>query len=215
MADAFCSSRACPCYSVSTIYLILSFLFSRYRAGGISQPKIIDCVGSDGKHYRQLVKGKLKKTKEGGKGASWLAQYWDTNGFLSLCFWTIYATGKDDLRQDAVMQQVLHMVNRLLLANVATRTVCAFFPCLDIALHQHPIKSNILTLAAPLKSANIYGGTAVTPIGRSRMGSGMVCLVTDRLIWPLSDSLHIICHYMLPLRTLFPLGVGWSSRYVR
>ncbi|XP_069136891.1 serine-protein kinase ATM-like isoform X2 [Argopecten irradians] len=54
-------------------------------AGGINLPKIISCVGSDGRSYRQLVKG------------------------------------RDDLRQDAVMQQVFSMVNNLLKKKSETR----------------------------------------------------------------------------------------------
>ncbi|KAK6486135.1 serine-protein kinase ATM-like isoform X1 [Huso huso] len=54
-------------------------------AGGVNLPKIIDCVGSDGKERRQLVKG------------------------------------QDDLRQDAVMQQVFQMCNMLLQRNTETR----------------------------------------------------------------------------------------------
>ncbi|KAM8821480.1 serine-protein kinase ATM [Eudromia elegans] len=54
-------------------------------AGGLNLPKIIDCVGSDGKERRQLVKG------------------------------------RDDLRQDAVMQQVFQMCNTLLQENTETR----------------------------------------------------------------------------------------------
>ncbi|XP_041054809.1 serine-protein kinase ATM isoform X1 [Carcharodon carcharias] len=59
---------------------------SQFRlAGGVNLPKIIDCVGSDGKERRQLVKG------------------------------------RDDLRQDAVMQQVFQMCNALLQKNADTR----------------------------------------------------------------------------------------------
>uniref|UniRef100_UPI00398E438B serine-protein kinase ATM n=1 Tax=Pristiophorus japonicus TaxID=55135 RepID=UPI00398E438B len=59
---------------------------SQFRlAGGVNLPKIIDCVGSDGKERRQLVKG------------------------------------RDDLRQDAVMQQVFQMCNTLLQKNTDTR----------------------------------------------------------------------------------------------
>ncbi|XP_063286192.1 serine-protein kinase ATM [Pelobates fuscus] len=54
-------------------------------AGGLNLPKIIDCIGSDGKERRQLVKG------------------------------------RDDLRQDAVMQQVFQMCNMLLQRNSETR----------------------------------------------------------------------------------------------
>ncbi|XP_028818161.1 serine-protein kinase ATM isoform X2 [Denticeps clupeoides] len=56
-----------------------------YLVGGVNLPKIIDCVGSDGKSRRQLVKG------------------------------------QDDLRQDAVMQQVFHMCSTLLQRNAETR----------------------------------------------------------------------------------------------
>ncbi|XP_066511955.1 serine-protein kinase ATM-like isoform X1 [Hoplias malabaricus] len=56
-----------------------------HLAGGVNLPKIIDCVGSDGKSRRQLVKG------------------------------------QDDLRQDAVMQQVFQMCSILLQRNTETR----------------------------------------------------------------------------------------------
>ncbi|EST09037.1 PIK-related kinase, FATC [Kalmanozyma brasiliensis GHG001] len=54
-------------------------------AGGIHLPKISECIGSDGKRYKQLFKR------------------------------------DDDLRQDAVMQQVFRMVNELLQADRRTR----------------------------------------------------------------------------------------------
>ncbi|KAI0358095.1 hypothetical protein OH77DRAFT_1421375 [Trametes cingulata] len=49
-------------------------------AGGVNLPKILKCLGSDGKHYKQLYKGE----------------------------------GDDDLRQDAVMEQVFDLVNVVL-----------------------------------------------------------------------------------------------------
>uniref|UniRef100_A0AAR2J0R4 non-specific serine/threonine protein kinase n=1 Tax=Pygocentrus nattereri TaxID=42514 RepID=A0AAR2J0R4_PYGNA len=64
---------------------ISSFKPHFHLAGGVNLPKIIDCVGSDGKSRRQLVKG------------------------------------QDDLRQDAVMQQVFHMCSMLLQRNTETR----------------------------------------------------------------------------------------------
>uniref|UniRef100_A0A673I3Z0 non-specific serine/threonine protein kinase n=1 Tax=Sinocyclocheilus rhinocerous TaxID=307959 RepID=A0A673I3Z0_9TELE len=64
---------------------ISSFKPHFHLAGGVNLPKIIDCVGSDGKSRRQLVKG------------------------------------QDDLRQDAVMQQVFHMCSTLLQRNAETR----------------------------------------------------------------------------------------------
>ncbi|KAJ1651549.1 Serine/threonine-protein kinase tel1 [Dispira simplex] len=58
----------------------------QYRtAGGINLPKIIKCYGSDGRTYRQLVKG------------------------------------QDDLRQDAVLQQLFELVNTLLIRHRTTR----------------------------------------------------------------------------------------------
>lgn len=53
--------------------------------GGVNLPKLVECIGSDGKSYKQLVKG------------------------------------KDDLRQDAVMQQLFSFVNTLLEEKVSTR----------------------------------------------------------------------------------------------
>ena len=53
--------------------------------GGINQPKLVRCIGSDGKTYKQLVKG------------------------------------RDDLRQDAVMQQVFVLVDTLLKKHHETR----------------------------------------------------------------------------------------------
>jgi len=55
-------------------------------ASGVSAPKIITAVGSDGKRYKQLVKG-----------------------------------GNDDLRQDAIMEQVFAAVSSLLKLHRATR----------------------------------------------------------------------------------------------
>ncbi|XP_024426571.2 serine-protein kinase ATM isoform X2 [Desmodus rotundus] len=73
---------------------IQSFKAEFHLAGGINLPKIIDCVGSDGRERRQLVKG------------------------------------RDDLRQDAVMQQVFQMCNTLLQRNTETRkrklTICTY-----------------------------------------------------------------------------------------
>jgi ataxia telangiectasia mutated family protein len=54
-------------------------------AGGINLPKIINVRGSDGRLYKQLVKG------------------------------------NDDMRQDAVMQQVFQLVNMLLAKSAETR----------------------------------------------------------------------------------------------
>ncbi|KAG5513154.1 hypothetical protein PMAC_001523 [Pneumocystis sp. 'macacae'] len=55
-------------------------------ASGISSPKVIECVSSDGHFYKQLVKG-----------------------------------GNDDLRQDAIMEQVFQQVHTFLQKNRSTR----------------------------------------------------------------------------------------------
>ncbi|KAJ7395628.1 hypothetical protein BTVI_152677 [Pitangus sulphuratus] len=74
-----------PTGQYENLVTIRSFKREFLLAGGMNLPKIIDCVGSDGKERRQLVKG------------------------------------RDDLRQDAVMQQVFQMCNTLLQQNTETR----------------------------------------------------------------------------------------------
>ncbi|KAM9300934.1 serine-protein kinase ATM isoform 3-T5 [Morus bassanus] len=74
-----------PTGRYENLVTIRSFKPEFRLAGGVNLPKIIDCVGSDGKERRQLVKG------------------------------------RDDLRQDAVMQQVFQMCNTLLQQNTETR----------------------------------------------------------------------------------------------
>ncbi|NXW63760.1 ATM kinase, partial [Eurystomus gularis] len=74
-----------PTGQYDNLVTIRSFKPEFRLAGGVNLPKIIDCVGSDGKERRQLVKG------------------------------------RDDLRQDAVMQQVFQMCNTLLQQNTDTR----------------------------------------------------------------------------------------------
>ncbi|TRZ04405.1 hypothetical protein DNTS_007633, partial [Danionella cerebrum] len=74
-----------PSGKYEDLVTVSSFKAHFHLAGGVNLPKIIDCVGSDGKIRRQLVKG------------------------------------QDDLRQDAVMQQVFHMCSTLLQRNAETR----------------------------------------------------------------------------------------------
>ncbi|XP_072528166.1 serine-protein kinase ATM-like, partial [Salminus brasiliensis] len=74
-----------PSGKYEDLVTISSFRPHFHLAGGVNLPKIIDCIGSDGKSRRQLVKG------------------------------------QDDLRQDAVMQQVFHMCSTLLQRNAETR----------------------------------------------------------------------------------------------
>ena len=73
-----------PTCKYTDLVCIESFDTCINLCGGINLPKVISCVGTDGKRRRQLVKG------------------------------------KDDLRQDAVMQQVFVLVNRLLAREPAT-----------------------------------------------------------------------------------------------
>uniref|UniRef100_A0A4W3IEU8 non-specific serine/threonine protein kinase n=1 Tax=Callorhinchus milii TaxID=7868 RepID=A0A4W3IEU8_CALMI len=74
-----------PSGKYENLVTVKSFKSQFRLAGGMNLPKIIDCVGSDGRERRQLVKG------------------------------------RDDLRQDAVMQQVFQMCNALLKKNTDTR----------------------------------------------------------------------------------------------
>jgi ataxia telangiectasia mutated family protein len=70
----------------SNVPVITSFSPDMSIASGVSAPKIITCITSDGAKYKQLVKG-----------------------------------GNDDLRQDAIMEQVFAQVNELLGSNRETR----------------------------------------------------------------------------------------------
>ncbi|XP_062983150.1 serine-protein kinase ATM [Elgaria multicarinata webbii] len=74
-----------PSGKYENLVTIRSFKPEFRLAGGLNLPKIIDCIGSDGRERRQLVKG------------------------------------RDDLRQDAVMQQVFQMCSTLLQQNTETR----------------------------------------------------------------------------------------------
>ncbi|CAN9511502.1 unnamed protein product [Ophioblennius macclurei] len=74
-----------PSGQYENLVTVGSFLPQYRLVGGVNLPKIIDCIGSDGKSRRQLVKG------------------------------------RDDLRQDAVMQQVFGMCSMLLQRDADTR----------------------------------------------------------------------------------------------
>ena len=80
---SFCS-QVDPSCKYDKVVCIENFDSWMNLCGGINLPKVISCLGSDGRKRRQLVKG------------------------------------KDDLRQDAVMQQVFVLVNRLLAREPAT-----------------------------------------------------------------------------------------------
>ncbi|GAA6062607.1 hypothetical protein JCM10212_004902 [Sporobolomyces blumeae] len=72
-------------YDASSFPHIVKYDENFDTAGGIHVPKIVTCIGSDGKRYRQLLKG------------------------------------DDEVRQDAVMEQVFVLVNDLLAQDTATR----------------------------------------------------------------------------------------------
>ena len=73
-----------PSCNYDNLVCIESFDSHVSLCGGINLPKVISCLGTDGRRRRQLVKG------------------------------------RDDLRQDAVMQQVFVLVNQLLAKEPAT-----------------------------------------------------------------------------------------------
>ncbi|KAK3954237.1 hypothetical protein QBC32DRAFT_385226 [Pseudoneurospora amorphoporcata] len=73
-------------YSEPNVPMIDRFEPQMSIAGGVSAPKIITAIGSDGQRYKQLVKG-----------------------------------GNDDLRQDAIMEQVFAAVSELLKHHRTTR----------------------------------------------------------------------------------------------
>ena len=74
-----------PTGNYSSIVFPMKYCPTYQLVGGIHLPKLVTCIGSDGREYRQLVKS------------------------------------KDDLRQDAVMQQIFLLVNSLLQQNHETR----------------------------------------------------------------------------------------------
>jgi ataxia telangiectasia mutated family protein len=73
-------------------------------ANGLSAPKIVTAIGTDGKPYKQLV-----------RFLSCLSTY------DSVLILEQFKSGNDDLRQDAIMEQVFDQVSRLLKNHTATR----------------------------------------------------------------------------------------------
>ncbi len=79
--------------------------------GGIHRPKIVECITLKGSHYTQLLKGE-------GKLNSILFFYKQfRNNYLYLNDLIFVLDFKDDIRQDAVLQQVFSTVNLLLNRN--------------------------------------------------------------------------------------------------
>jgi len=75
-----------PDCNYSSVPKVYAFKKTMRIANGLSCPKIISAVATDGQYYRQLLKG-----------------------------------GTDDLRQDAIMEQVFEQVSHLLRSHTATR----------------------------------------------------------------------------------------------
>ncbi|KAG6890108.1 hypothetical protein C0995_012059 [Termitomyces sp. Mi166 len=73
------------------------------NAGGNNVPKIGYCIGTDGVRYKQLV------------------EWSDTKNFILLTILQFKGQGQDDLRQDAVMEQVFNLVNGILRRDRETR----------------------------------------------------------------------------------------------
>ena len=71
-------------------------------ANGLSAPKIITAIGTDGKPYKQLVCDTMDE-------------------YETLIDSIQFKSGNDDLRQDAIMEQVFDQVSRLLKNHTATR----------------------------------------------------------------------------------------------
>ncbi|KAK4049560.1 Serine/threonine-protein kinase tel1 [Microbotryomycetes sp. JL201] len=72
-------------YDLKKVPTIVCYEKEWRAVGGVNTPKVTDCIGSDGKVYRQLFKG------------------------------------NDDMRQDAVMQQLFQLVNDFLSQDARTR----------------------------------------------------------------------------------------------
>lgn len=83
-------------YDSSDIPFIKRYDESFKIAGGINRPKISDCIGTDGKRYKQLVSVRQNPQVS-------------CDSHVHLQF-----KGGDDTRQDAVMEQVFELVNDLL-----------------------------------------------------------------------------------------------------
>ena len=86
----------------SNLPRIVRFRSRMSIANGLSAPKIITAQGSDGRDYKQLVCCSFSPSER-------------------LLTSSQYKSGNDDLRQDAIMEQVFDQVSRLLKKHTATR----------------------------------------------------------------------------------------------
>lgn len=86
-------------YDSAQMPCIVGYKNTYTTAGGVNLPKITDCLASDGAIYRQLVST---------RGTSYLYVNTDSEFLL----WQF--KGGDDVRQDAVMQQIFGVTNDLL-----------------------------------------------------------------------------------------------------
>ncbi|KAI9790800.1 MAG: Serine/threonine-protein kinase tel1 [Peltula sp. TS41687] len=94
-----------PDCDYSSLPVVARYLPSFYIEGGVSAPKIITAIGSDGLEYKQVVG--------------------DFTGLQGYNVWLTYRSqvkgGNDDLRQDAIMEQVFEHVSDLLQHDRTTR----------------------------------------------------------------------------------------------
>lgn len=86
------------------IISIVKYVDTYENVGGVNAPKKIICIGSDGIQREQLLKVVLNYK---------IRIYPCTHLKMLLIIQLFLLQGKDDLRQDAVMQQVFNVMNRL------------------------------------------------------------------------------------------------------
>lgn len=94
-------------YPSDKIVTVVEIAPEYQMVGGINAPKKIKCLGSDGKWRPQLVKGIFTNNIETHTKPEYL--------------FSLINSGRDDLRQDAVMQQVFGLMNTLLTKEKSTQ----------------------------------------------------------------------------------------------
>jgi ataxia telangiectasia mutated family protein len=97
-------------YRANAMVTIKGFAREWVRAGGIHVPKITTCVGDDGRSYKQLVRpsAHLPACLPAGPAGTDLALF--------------QYKSDDDIRQDAVMEQLFGITNDLLARDPKTRS---------------------------------------------------------------------------------------------